>query len=70
MRKGERKELRQSTCWRVKVYPSESNTIQHNPSEPFGSQPYHYGNSDDDDDLATTGAFTEKSIRAGTRTQL
>ena len=34
-------------------------------SELFGLQPHHYGNADDDNDSSTTGAFTEKSIRAG-----
>ena len=36
------------------------------PSEPFGTQPYHYGNIDEGSDFDTAGAFTERSIRAGT----
>lgn len=38
---------------------------QYPSSEPFGSQPYHYGNADDSNDFDTAGAFTEKSVRAG-----
>lgn len=44
--------------------PYSDPSSKHYPSEPFGSQPYHYGN-DDDNDFTTAGAFTEKSIRAG-----
>ena len=40
------------------------------PTEPFGSQPYHYSNADDSNDLDTAGAFTEKSIRAGTQYEM